>query len=822
MANSAGYKLRTAAHKHLTDSECTTLKICIRRFRETQSVLGLCTSLQRFLDTPDKVHLMTLIFPMIPKDLLVDFDNLSRLQFEYYSTLVRPKLVEKYKLDGAKVTSPNKGLSRKSSSRVLLPVEQLHNLAEAREHTMETFKGRRSEVHRNGSQRAVELTRVAKEHKRSKTYHAPEQPVSGDEASRSAFREPQPPVLNTSQRSSDSTPRVRLGELKQEATPKSLQVRRVTLERRDGQSFGFCIRGGIDLNTGIFVSEVDAGGQAERKGMKVGERILKVNNVVFKSISHSQAVVAIKSAPRIHVYLAPLGQMPGSTGTTPRIDDNIFGSLGCQLRLPSTDTINTESSKSRVRKVTILAEEDGWLGFSIRGGTDQNMDITVANVDISSPADRAGLKKGERILKVNGTPVEGLEHMHIVNLVLSASIVVLHVKPAPRRSSQSSAVSSKMRGRHVSSSSSTASKGAKQDFASGNEFDESLTQSSVRRGLRSPIPETAQEIAQFVAEMQSTPPVSTSTPLPPDDDPRLIKNRNQYLREMYNSAATDEDSILQGMRDEGGGGDLDAPLHLNLSNLSGRTLEESSHQNARGMYLVHGNEDFESTSPRRGSKFDQGTIRLNLAKGSMKDTMKEAKLINIDIDFENDVDKKQRKHVKDLFEQKQETNRKLSPSPNRQGSHCKQIPDGYTPRMNILSSPYTHFDRENNIKAESLTPSSQELKGAIKTASSQISNELTGKSKGMTTCNVPPSPHNESSPVSKFINKVLRRRSSGGKDLLKKSGTSPSNSIGRTDSLHGTCRSLRLDNIIPEPTIQGSAYDSMKMRGGDFSSTDGD
>lgn len=818
MANSAGYKLRTAAHKYLNDTECTTLKICIRRFRETQSVLGLCTALQKFLDTPEKVHMMALIFPMIPNDLRIDFDNLSRLQFEHYSMYVRPKLVEKYKFENVKKPSPTRGRERKSSARVFLPVEQLQNLTEAREYTMQTFKGRCNDLQRNGSQQSVEVTKVSQDHKRSKTYHAPDQARSGDENPKtpsSVFHVPQHPALNNSQTSSDSTPRVRLGELRQEATPKSLQVRRLTLERREGQSFGFCIRGGVDLNTGIFVSEVDPGGQAERKGMKVGERILKVNNIVFKNISHSQAVVAIKSAPRIHVYLAPLGQMPGSTGTTPRISDGMSSNL---LRLPSSDTINTEVLQSSVqssgKKVTILAEEDGWLGFSIRGGTDQSLEITVANVDPSSPAERAGLKKGQRITKVNGKPVEGLEHMKIVNLVLSSSIVVLHMKPAARRSSQSSAVTSKMRGRHVSSSSSTASRGCKQDIGLAGELVETPSRPPRRRGPKSPIPETDQEIAQFVAEMQSTPPVSTSTPLPPEDDPRLIKNRNQYLREMYNSTATDEATILQMMRENG------EMERLHLSNLSERTEIDSPENGAEGDAE---NEGSQRSSPRRRSKFDQGTIRLNLANPVDKGAMKEAKLINIDIDIENDVaEKKGRKHVKDLFEQKQETNRRHSPSPSRAGNQRKEIPDGYTPRMNILSSPYAHYDRENQIQAKALSPSSKDLKSAIGTATSQISNELTGKSKGMTTYNVPPSPHTGSSPVSKFIHRVLRR-GSGGKELMKGSGGSPShNNVGSTESLNSGCGTLKLGRIGPEPSLQGNAYDLIKRGAADHSSTDGD
>ncbi|XP_071508881.1 uncharacterized protein [Diadema antillarum] len=827
MANSAGYKLRNAAHKHLTDPECTTLKICIKRFRETQSVLGLCTALQKFLDTPENVHMMTLIFPMIPADLRVDFDNLSRLQFEYYSTLVRPKLVDKYKLDSpVKKPSPNKGRERKSSARVFLPVEQLHNIAEAREHTMQTFKGHQTNLQRNHSQQSVEVVRFAKDHKRSKTYHATEEVPCGRNTPDPVpvvRSEQQPTALNISHTSSDSTPRVRLGELKQNATPKPLKVRRVTLERREGQSFGFCIRGGVDLNTGIFVSEVDPGGQAERKGMKVGERILKVNNIVFKNITHSQAVVAIKSAPRIHVYLAPLGQMPGSVNNTPRPSLVSGTNLGSQQWLGSSQELSQEETKTaKGRKVTILAEEDGWLGFSIRGGMDQNIDVSVASVDPSSPADRAGLKKGELITRVNGADVSGLEHMQIINLVLSASIVVLHVKPAPRKSSQSSDHTSKMRARHVSSSSSTGGKSCKD--APKIDVDVSPTRTTRRRGPKSPIPETDMEIAQFVAEMQSTPPVCTSTPLPPDDDPRLIKNRNQYLRERYNGTATDETTILQMMRAR----DEMEPLQLdlNLSSISGRSVEQDT--TARNLGSHPGNAG-QKESPRRRSKFEQGTIRMNLADPSDKEAMKEAKLINIDIDIDGDGDNHvavaQRVHVKDLFEQKQETNRQHSPLPGQLKKEV-DIPDGFTPRMNILSSPYTHYDRERQIKADALSPSSKDLKSAVGTASSQIRKELSGKHPAMTTCNLPPSPHmtanrSGSSPVSKFIHKVLRR-GSGGKELLKGQGGGQSSSAGSRESLNSGYGSLKLSKIESSSSLGRTAYDLMKMGASDLSSADGD
>ena len=278
-------------------------------------------------------------------------------------------------------------------------------------------------------------------------------------------------------------------------------------------------------------------------------------------------------------------------------------------------------------------------------------------------------------------------------------------------------------------------------------------------------------------------------------------------------------TILQMMRDNG---EIQPPFTLNLSNLSERTEEVQSTPRSGGS--AANEEEKQNKHSRRRSKFDQGTIRLNLANPADKEVIKETKLINIDIDIENEApaDRKQRMHVKDLFEQKQETNRRHSPSPGRPEIQCKDIPEGYTPRMNILSSPYTHYDRERHIRASELSPSPKDLKRAVGTATSQISNELTGKTKAMTTCNLPPSPHTGSSPVSKFIHKVLRRSSSSGKDLIKGNVASPTNNRDSNESLTGGYGSLRFGKTGPEATIGGTAYDLARMGAADLSSTDGD
>lgn len=55
------------------------------------------------------------------------------------------------------------------------------------------------------------------------------------------------------------------------------------------------------------------------QGLKVGERILKVNDDVFQDITHAQAVVSLKSSQKLTLFVAPIGQMPGGTpDSTPR------------------------------------------------------------------------------------------------------------------------------------------------------------------------------------------------------------------------------------------------------------------------------------------------------------------------------------------------------------------------------------------------------------------------------------------------------------------------------------------------------------------------
>ena len=97
-------------------------------------------------------------------------------------------------------------------------------------------------------------------------------------------------------------------------TPKPAPDRResnariVVLDREvEGESFGFCIRGGSEYNIGLFVSSVDECSVAHNAGICLGDQILEVNRVDFRNISHREAV-------KVSIAIG-LGNFAGTAGS---------------------------------------------------------------------------------------------------------------------------------------------------------------------------------------------------------------------------------------------------------------------------------------------------------------------------------------------------------------------------------------------------------------------------------------------------------------------------------------------------------------------------
>ncbi|XP_033105543.1 uncharacterized protein LOC117107853 [Anneissia japonica] len=654
-------KLRSLSHKLLSPAECQQLKIIIQSFKENRSIFGFCSSLKVILNTTEKMQILTLLHSMVPDDLLSDYDSLCCIHFDYYKNVLQPKIKENLLKKQKK--SPQKVVDKKPfrHGSVLEPAKGTVH-ASVREK-----KDRRRTRSMEGSLDGAQLQRAAqrvpgrkdkkgeeverKERKRSKTAHV----VLLGMTSTSDL----PPVTKSNQGSSGS-----------DRAPQNVKVRKVKLENRPGESLGFCIRGGKDLNAGIFISSIDPGGQAESKGLKVGERILKVNDTSLKSVTHGEAVVAIKSAYKLTLYLAQIGQMPGTPHDTPRSQDG-SQSQGKQEVV----------SVNRERTVLLVADDDGFLGCSIRGGVDYGLPVIVASVDPLSPAHRAGLKKGELIVQVNGQDISGLDHLDIVDMMTNSNVVKMLVMPRicmkQRTSSQSSDLRRSPRLQNV-----------------GNQKKGStlLTRKS---SCASQLPSTPLRIRKRVGdvtaleeELRATPPRSTSTPLPNEGH----MNQNIQVNESLFSC---ERSTFQ---------HSEHPIPT-------LTFQESDQGNDIISYVnTSGGSSMENISPHdeKMKEFEKGTIRLNM---NSKEKLKGLKLV--EINYHSDGSSKEgnrRQSVKNIFfsqdelcnrdteenissqdvlmdnlESEESANiRNCSPKPSNQDL---RRPNDQQQQLNILSSP---------------------------------------------------------------------------------------------------------------------------------------
>lgn len=85
----------------------------------------------------------------------------------------------------------------------------------------------------------------------------------------------------------------------------------VSLQRSPGKMLGFSIRGGREHDLGIFVSHVDLHSLAEKNGLLVGDQIISVNGIRFDRVSHSSAIMVLKSHDNLIFEVNNIGRVPG-------------------------------------------------------------------------------------------------------------------------------------------------------------------------------------------------------------------------------------------------------------------------------------------------------------------------------------------------------------------------------------------------------------------------------------------------------------------------------------------------------------------------------
>ncbi|XP_031525272.1 inaD-like protein isoform X1 [Papio anubis] len=223
----------------------------------------------------------------------------------------------------------------------------------------------------------------------------------------------------------------------------NLEIFPVDLQKKAGRGLGLSIVGKRN-GSGVFISDIVKGGAADLDGRLIqGDQILSVNGEDMRNASQETVATILKCAQGL-VQLE-IGRLRAGSWTSARkTSQNSQGSqqsahsschpsfapviTGLQ-NLVGTKRVSDPSQKNsgtdmEPRTVEINRELSDALGISIAGGRGSplgDIPIFIAMIQASGVAARTQkLKVGDRIVSINGQPLDGLSHADVVNLLKNA------------------------------------------------------------------------------------------------------------------------------------------------------------------------------------------------------------------------------------------------------------------------------------------------------------------------------------------------------------------------------------------------------------------
>ncbi|XP_068594471.1 whirlin-like [Brachionichthys hirsutus] len=210
-------------------------------------------------------------------------------------------------------------------------------------------------------------------------------------------------------------------------------VRQVTLKRsRSHEGLGFSIRGGSEHGVGIYVSLVEPDSSAQREGLRVGDQIVTVNDLVLDNVTHIQAVKVLKGCKMLAMTVCTMGRLPGGY-----ITNHMYSWVDPQGRSvsppPDSHEANQRQGHGMDERVVHLNMDDGLsLGLMIRGGAEYGLGIYITGVDPGSAADAGALKVGDQILEVNGQSFVTIAHDEAVHVLKTGCHLLMKARDVGR------------------------------------------------------------------------------------------------------------------------------------------------------------------------------------------------------------------------------------------------------------------------------------------------------------------------------------------------------------------------------------------------------
>ncbi|KAL0979069.1 hypothetical protein UPYG_G00180140 [Umbra pygmaea] len=223
------------------------------------------------------------------------------------------------------------------------------------------------------------------------------------------------------------------------------EIRQVTLRRsKSNEGLGFSIRGGSEHGVGIYVSLVEPGSSAENEGLRIGDQIVTVNDMLFDRVSHMEAVKVLKGCKKLAMSVCSVGRIPGGyvtnhiyTWVDPQ-GRSVSPPSDLEQQEPCSSAAQQESQRRGRTKewpektVTLNLDNGLSLGLMIRGGAEYGLGIYITGVDPGSAADLCELKVGDQLMEVNGRSFVAIPHDEAVKILKTCCHLVVRVRDVGR------------------------------------------------------------------------------------------------------------------------------------------------------------------------------------------------------------------------------------------------------------------------------------------------------------------------------------------------------------------------------------------------------
>uniref|UniRef100_A0A0R3RRW7 Protein lap1 n=1 Tax=Elaeophora elaphi TaxID=1147741 RepID=A0A0R3RRW7_9BILA len=202
-----------------------------------------------------------------------------------------------------------------------------------------------------------------------------------------------------------------------------VEILNVKIHRDANGGLGLSIAGGLestpykDDDTGLFVSKLTDGGPAMIAGLRVGDKLLRVNKtdvefllfvqVAVTSMQDAQDVVELTILRDSRETPSPYMTSSGYIISPNQSLDNSFVSESVE----GSSSVTKETISTTIRR-----DINGSPGFSVAGGTGDV--IVISSIAPGGAAEKDGkLRVGDRVLSINGTNMRGARHDQAVALL---------------------------------------------------------------------------------------------------------------------------------------------------------------------------------------------------------------------------------------------------------------------------------------------------------------------------------------------------------------------------------------------------------------------